>query len=177
MVIRKHMKVVLPNQGHYFNEDALYKRYTPAGPDHAQVAACAGMADYVDMLYAHHFSGEATTRRRTAAVHSLMRNAETALLQPLLDYVSGKNSMRLLGPATAANRAPTVAIELATNAEQAAAALAPLGIMAGGGDFYAVRALEAQGVDPAKGVLRLSFVHYTSREEVDGLIAALDQTL
>jgi selenocysteine lyase/cysteine desulfurase len=33
------------------------------------------------------------------------------------------------------------------------------------------------GVDPEKGVLRLSFVHYTSRAEVDRLIEALDHVL
>jgi selenocysteine lyase/cysteine desulfurase len=49
--------------------------------------------------------------------------------------------------------------------------------MAGGGDFYAVRPLRAMGVDPAKGVLRLSFVHYTSEEDVARLIRALGQVL
>jgi selenocysteine lyase/cysteine desulfurase len=43
-----------------------------------------------------------------------------------------------------------------------AAALAPHGIAAGGGHFYAVRLLEALGIDPDRGVLRVSFVHYTS---------------
>ena len=49
--------------------------------------------------------------------------------------------------------------------------------MAGGGDFYAVRPLEAMGVDLDKGVLRLSFVHYTNETEVQHLIAALDKAL
>jgi selenocysteine lyase/cysteine desulfurase len=55
--------------------------------------------------------------------------------------------------------------------------LAPHGIMAGGGNFYAVRPLRAMGVDPDAGVLRLSFVHYTSEDEVDRLIDALDEVL
>ncbi|MDP4992221.1 MAG: aminotransferase class V-fold PLP-dependent enzyme, partial [Marivita lacus] len=46
MVIRRTLGQILPNQGHYFNAGALYKRFTPAGPDHAQIAACAGMVDY-----------------------------------------------------------------------------------------------------------------------------------
>ena len=74
-------------------------------------------------------------------------------------------------------RAPTVALEVNGSGEEAAAKLAPLGIMAGGGDFYAGRPLEALGVDTKKGVLRLSFTHYTSAAEVDALIGALDQTL
>jgi selenocysteine lyase/cysteine desulfurase len=49
--------------------------------------------------------------------------------------------------------------------------------MAGGGDFYAARALTAMGVDPEKGVLRLSFTHYTQSSEVEQLIDALDQVI
>ena len=106
-----------------------------------------------------------------------MRGAEVALLQPLLDYVSARNSVRLIGPADAARRAPTVAVALPGPAIEVATALAAQGIMAAGGDFYAQRPLQACGVDLAKGVLRLSFTHYTTRSEVDRLLTALDQVL
>ncbi|MCH1482897.1 MAG: aminotransferase class V-fold PLP-dependent enzyme, partial [Alphaproteobacteria bacterium] len=55
MVVRRALADRLANQAHFFNAGARTKRLTPAGPDHAQIAACAGMADYVDALYAHHF--------------------------------------------------------------------------------------------------------------------------
>jgi selenocysteine lyase/cysteine desulfurase len=217
MVLRRALAERLPNQGHFFNGDVLYKRFTPAGPDHAQVAACAGMADYMDDLYAHHLSdfppplaGEVSPQatagagadgaarapctrplshaardsspasgaaERARAVHDLMRGHETALLAPLLDYLATKNSLRVLGPRNAAARMPTVAIALNAPGEAAAARLAPHGVMAGGGDFYAVRCLAAQGIDPDKGVLRVSFVHYTAKAEIDQLIDALERTL
>ena len=126
------------------------------------------MVDYIDALAAHH--GIAA-----AGVHDLMRAHEVRLLQPLLDAVKDRNSVRLLGPSDAALRAPTVALGLNRPGEEVAAELAPLGIMAGGGDFYAGRALKAQGIDPDSGVLRLSFVHYTSEQEVTKLIEALDR--
>ena len=176
MIIRRGLGEVLPNQGHYFNADSLYKRFTPAGPDHAQIAASAGMADYMEALSAHH--GQAASGAAAArAAHSLMRDHEVAVLQPLLDYASAKNSVRLLGPDQAVSRAPTVALASQVSGEELAVKLAPLGIMAGGGDFYAVRALSAQGVDPAHGVLRVSFTHYTTEAEVSKLITALDQVL
>ena len=175
MVIREDWGMELPNQAHHFNADSLYKRFTPAGPDHAQVAACAGMADYMEAMSAHHGGGTGAAAARKT--HDLMRAHEVALLQPLLDYVSAKNSVRLIGPADAVQRAPTVALALETDAEEAAAKLAPHGIMAGGGDFYAQRPLSAVGVDLAKGVLRVSFVHYTDKAEVDALMGALDQVL
>ena len=177
MVLRRALGETLPNQGHYFNAGSLYKRFTPAGPDHAQVAASAGMADYVDTLFSHLGLPHADARGRGQAVHDAMRARETALLGPLLSYLEGKNSVRLLGPRDAARRAPTVAIEADRPGEDLATALAPHDIGAGGGDFYAVRPLEALGVDPAKGVLRVSFTHYTTEAEVDRLIRALDHVL
>ncbi|MCC5985994.1 MAG: aminotransferase class V-fold PLP-dependent enzyme [Rhodobacteraceae bacterium] len=179
MVMRPELARALPNQAHYFNAEAPTKRFTPAGPDHAQIAACAGLADYIDALYgAHHAeSPDPGPAGRAAAVHDLMRGHETALLQPLLDYVAGRNDLRLLGPARAEGRAPTVALTHSRPGADLARALAAHGIMAGGGSFYADRALAALGIDPGHGVLRLSFVHYTSRGELDRLIGALDQVL
>ncbi|WP_371169024.1 aminotransferase class V-fold PLP-dependent enzyme [Aliiroseovarius sp. 2305UL8-7] len=176
MVIRRALGEVLPNQGHYFNAGSLYKRFTPAGPDHAQIAASAGMADYIDALAAHH-GGEGGGETSAALAHDLMRGHEVALLQPLMDYLASKNSVRVLGPTQAEIRAPTVAISARANGEELADRLAPMGIMAGGGDFYAVRALEALGIDPEHGVLRVSFTHYTSSAEVERLISCLDQVL
>ena len=177
MAIKRDVASTLPNQGHYFNKNSLTSRFTPAGPDHAQIAASAGMADYVDDMYQHHSSGNADEAGRGEFVHDLMRAQEINLLQPLLDFVASKNSVRLLGPTQAECKAPTVALLLDGKGEDAAAKLAKYGVMAGGGDFYGVRCLEGQHVDPNHGVLRVSFVHYTSSQEVDKLMDALDQIL
>ena len=177
MVVREALARQLPNQGHFFNSDYLNKRFTPAGPDHAQIAACAGMADYIDALYEAHFRTDAAPVKRAEAVHDLMRAHEQSLLQPVLDLLRAKKAVRLLGSDKAENRAPTVAIDLGTSARPMAKALAARGIMAGDGDFYANRALRAMGVDPNQGVLRLSFVHYTNQAEIDKLLNALDDLL
>ena len=177
MVIREELGMRLPNQGHYFNADSLYKRFTPAGPDHAQIAACAGMADYFDALHAHHFAPEPDAAKRSAAVHDLMRAQEVATCQPLLDYLAARNDLRLLGPRAAGLRAPTVAVALDRAAEPVSEALSRHGINCWAGDFYAVRPLNAMGVDLERGVLRLSMTHYTSAEDVTRLIAALDEEL
>jgi selenocysteine lyase/cysteine desulfurase len=179
MVVRRDLATALPNQGHTFNGDILPARLTPAGPDHAQIAACAGIADYIDAVYAQHCPNDLTASpvARAQTVHDLMRAHEVALLAPLLDYLGARNDLRILGPQDARQRAPTVALSHARPGESLATALAPLGIMAGGGSFYADRALLGQGIAPEHGVLRLSFVHYTSRAEVDQLIVALDKIL
>lgn len=170
MAIRRELAEVLPNQAHFFNADVLYKKFTPAGPDHAQVAASAGMVDYIEALAAHH--GVAPRE-----VAGLMHGHEVALMRPLLAFLSQRNSVRLLGSAEAEQRAPTVAVATRGPAEDVARALADHKVMAGGSHFYAVRALRAMGVDPDRGVLRLSFTHYTSEAEVTQLIEALDRVL
>jgi selenocysteine lyase/cysteine desulfurase len=176
MVVREGLGFTLPNQGHYFNEGSLYKRFTPAGPDHAQVAASAGMVDYIDDFCAHHgFNG--TPAARGAYAHDLMRAHETELLQPLLDYLRDKNSVRLIGSFDARQKAATVAMVGQKPGAELAAELAPMGVMAGGGDFYGVRCMKAMGIDPGFGALRVSFVHYTTREEMKKLITALDKIL
>ena len=177
MVIRRTLGEMLPNQGHHFNGGALYKRFTPAGPDHAQVAACAGIADYIEALADHHGGAGLKPAAKGALAHDLMRAHEVAVLQPLLDAVKDRNAVRLIGPSDASRRAPTVALSLNRPGAEVAAKLAAHGINCGGGDFYAQRPLQAMGVDPDRGVLRLSFVHYTSAEEVARVIAALDDVI
>lgn len=177
MLISPEFGAELPAQGHYFNAGTLYKRFTPAGPDHAQIAASAGMADYVDAVYAHHFKDKADPAARNRAVHDLMRAQEVAAVAPLLDYLGARNDLRLIGPRQAQDRAPTVAVALDREAEPVSEALARHGIACWAGDFYAVRPLEAMGVDRNRGVLRMSLAHYTTAEEVARLITALDQVL
>ena len=50
-------------------------------------------------------------------------------------------------------------------------------LMVGIGHFYGVRPLQGVGIPPAEGVLRMSFLHYTTDAEVDQLIEGLDAAL
>jgi len=98
-------------------------------------------------------------------------------MRPLMDWVRGRNDLRLLGPADPERRAPTVSLVHARPGEELADALAGHRIMAGGGCFYSDRCVAAQGVDTGHGVLRVSFLHYTSPAEIERLIAALEAVL
>lgn len=173
MAIRPSLALELPNQGHYFNDTKLRYRLTPAGPDHAQIAAVSAIADYFETV-AEIAGG---TGNPFARARKAMRDQEIALVRPLLDYLRGKNNVRLVGPDDAESRAPTISLILSEPGATVAARLAKHGVMASGGNFYAVRLLEAMGIDPNHGVLRLSFVHYTTPEEVAQLISALDAEL
>lgn len=176
MAIRPSLSTELPNQGHYFNEAQPRKRLTPAGPDHAQIAASAGVVDYLETVA--NIAGdkvEGSTPFKRA--HAAMRAQEIALLAPLMDYLRGKNTVRLIGPDDPNRRAPTVSLALKEQGIVVAERLARHGIMAAGGHFYAYRLMEALGINPGHGVLRLSFTHYTSPADVQRLIKALDAEL
>jgi len=178
MVIRESVNDKLANQGHFFNANLPHKTLVPAGPDHAQVAAAAGVAEYLDAVHAHHFpSKESDAAQRGRDLHGLFQQHEQSLLQPLLDFLSSRNDTRVLGPTDATIRAATVAVEVQGDPEKIAALLAKHKIMCWSGHFYAYRLVEAMGLNPETGALRLSFVHYTTHNEIDQLIAALEQTL
>ena len=173
MAIRPELAAQLPNQGHFFNDSKPRYRLTPAGPDHAQIAACAGIADYLEAV-AEIAGGEGNAFRRA---HAAMRAQEIALARPLLAYLSGRNDVRLIGPDDPEVRAPTISLLHDEPGAVVAKRLARHGIMAAGGNFYAWRLMEGLGIDPQHGVLRLSFVHYTAPEEIERLITALDAAL
>ena len=181
MVVRKGTAQKLTNQGHYFNEGNTTKRLTPAGPDHAQIAAARGVTDYFDAVYGHHYGADAGVQAEVAvkarAVHDLFRSAELARLGGLLEYLSAHPKVRIIGPKTLENRAPTVSVLVEGRASsELVESLAERGIMCAHGHFYAARLLDALNIG-GDGVLRLSFVHYTSEGDVAQLISALDEII
>lgn len=179
MAMRKHVNEMLPNQGHFFNADHSTDRFTPAGPDHAQIASVNGVIDYFEAVYQHHFgANDVASHAKGAALLKLFQQAEHANLQPLLDYLSSKPGVKIIGKSLTDQRAPTVSIVVeGRSPDELAAALAELNINVGNGNCYAYRLMEAVGVAPETGVLRLSFVHYTRREEIQQLIDALESIL
>ena len=97
-------------------------------------------------------------------------------------FISGTTAIdesgTIIGPDDPVVRAPTVAVTLDNQVPAAAAwQLAEHRIMAGAGHFYGVRPLDGMGIPLDTGVLRLSFVHYTTETEIDQLITALDSLL
>jgi cysteine desulfurase family protein (TIGR01976 family) len=176
MAIRPSLASELPNQGHFFNDTLPRKRLTPAGPDHAQIAASAGIADYLERV-AELAGDRAAGRTPFARAHAAIRAQEIALLAPLLDFVRSRKNVRLLGPADANRRAPTVSLAVADLPVSVVDKLSRHKIMAAGGNFYAWRLCEALGINPGHGVLRFSFTHYTTPAEITRLIEALDAEL
>jgi len=178
MTIKKELLDLLPNQGHYFNAGVVRKKMTPAGPDHAQIAAASGVPEYLDAVFAHHFEGHAEPAERGRRLQKMFREYETALLTPLMDWLRGREDIVILGPEDAKLRAPTVSVSPKRKSlENVFAKLTEQKLMVGAGHFYGVRPLLGMGIPIEKGVLRLSFVHYTTADEVARLIEGLRKAL
>ena len=183
MVVRAGLMAELPNQSHFFNDNVADKRLNPAGPDHAQVASAAAVLDYVEASHRHH--GGADTdglRTASAAVSALWREHEDSLTPMLLDVLADRDDVRLVGPATldatSGHRCPTVAFSpLALDPQVVAHELVERGVQTSSGHYYAARMLDGVGIDPDRGVVRLSFVHYTSRADLDRAVEALHAVL
>ncbi len=108
----------------------------------------------------------------------MFREHERALLDPLLDFLASREDVQIVGPNTSEDRAPTVSIIPKNKSiSEVYATLTEHKLMIGMGDFYAVRPLIDMGISRPPGVLRISFLHYTSMKEVDQLIAALKKAL
>jgi selenocysteine lyase/cysteine desulfurase len=165
---------MLAPQCHFFNTGRPWSRLDAAGPDHAGIAALAGIGDYFQMLYDHHFeTSDLPLSKKASKISSLMHRHETSLCQALLERLA-ELPVRVLGKMTVIGREANVAL---ISENQPSARLSTLigkeGIATKHGHFYAYRILKKMGLTPEDGVLRLSFAHYNNMDETVRLIHAL----
>jgi len=179
---REHL-LAAANQGHYFfADDDLAHKLAPAGPQHEMFASLKGIDDYFEALSRHHLVAAPNgALERQTALYELVAVHEEALARLFLDFIDSKPNVRLLGPADASRtvRVPTFSF---TIEGKASASVPPItadrGVTVAHGHFYAKRLVEAMGVaDADDGVVRASMAQYTTVEEVNRLIEALDAVI
>lgn len=142
-------------------------------PAHSRpVVSAAGEPSDID----HH---GALRRAVTRAFDRIARHEEE-LTGRLLDFLRRRDGVRIVGHAGAAaqDRVSIVSfVSRRRSSREIVTAVDAHGIGIRYGHFYSLRLIEALGLDPADGVVRVSMVHYNTRAEVDRLIAVLDQLL
>ncbi len=85
MWIKEALFEQLVCQGHYFNRTEPHYRMNPTGPQHAEIAALAGIGEYYDTLYRHHFDETGLSRlERAQRLFELVAAHETQLANQLL---------------------------------------------------------------------------------------------
>ena len=181
MYVNRDIHGDMTSQAHYFNSGNPAKDFNPAGPQHAQVAGCAGVLDYFDELHRHHFGdSDKSSNARLDEIHQLILQHENELAAPILDFIQHHADLRLLGKTHTRDndRAPTIAFKpLKQSAAALTRKLQDAGIGTEHGNFYAHRLISDLGIDPDDGVIRLSLVHYGNLDEVDRILRALDSAL
>lgn len=177
---REHIEAAR-NQNHFFHENSVPAKLHPGGLSYESAASIAGIVDYLEAVYAHHFGAQDNDlRARLEKVYELFRKQESSLMKPMLEYLSGRADVRIIGRRSSDvhQRAPTFSVTV-TGADPAdiASQLAARGFCVGHGHFYGYRCVDALGIDPARGVLRFSMVHYNTVDEVRRFMEALDAVL
>ena len=181
MYLRDGISGSLSAQCHFFNTGSAGKQFSPAGPQHAQVAACAGVLDYFDTLHAHHFGKSSKTLPvRLADLRPLIDEHETKLASDILDCLGRHQNIRIIGKdhVRDGDRLPTIAFKArGIRSLDLSGMLQKKGIGCESGHFYAYRLIDSLGICPEDGVVRISLVHYASRNDVDRIIQVLDDTM
>lgn len=179
---KRDLLAQLANQNHYFiGPDNHQSRLCPGGLNHELTASCAGIADYVDRVHAHHFPGaNVEDAQRLEQVYALFAAHETAMSQRIEDFLGTRPEIRLVGGGAAGRRERVGVFSFLVDGRDSREFPAKLkdrkiGLFAD--DFYAARCIDAIGARSQNGVVRASMVHYNSPEDVDRLIDGLDQII
>ncbi len=174
MYVKRELANKMTNQSHFYYNDEPHYRLYPAGPDHAQVAAVAGVVDYLDAVYAHHFDGNPKSAVKGQKLHQLFKDHEISLLTPLLDFLKTRKDVLIIGPDDPTIRASTVTIlPLVKSVKFVATELEKQKLMVAYGDFDATRIFKDMNIEEDPGAIRLSFLHYTTHEDINKLISGL----
>lgn len=178
LYVRKKHLDVLPAINHYFitRDDVPYK-LQPGNVNFELTYSLLGIYDYLyelarKMGFDHENGG---SRLRNLFDH--LADHEQHLSGKLLEYLNNKNNIRIIGKTTADPhiRVPTISfiVEGKTSSEITQITdKQSIGIRFG--DFYARRLIDALGLGPQDGVVRVSMVHYNTPEEVERLIDVLE---
>jgi cysteine desulfurase family protein (TIGR01976 family) len=135
----------------------------------------AGAAAAVDFLASLAQSAESRRERLRAALAELDRRG-VALAQRLLDGLASIRGARVFGPAAASARTPTVAFTLnEAPPDDVADALADVAVFVSTGDFYATSVVRRYGLASRGGLVRAGCAAYTTADEVDRLLAAVER--
>ncbi len=169
----------LPNQNHEFLKGKYPYTLNPGGPNHEELVSLIGISEYFENLYFHHFNNkQLSSHEKISKINKLISRHEEDISNPLLNYISSKKDLNLIGKnyIKNKNRAPTISFTSSKmKSKKLSKALVKNGIATRNDNFYAWRCLRALGINTDDGVVRISIVHYNKIEEVNNLIKILDK--
>ena len=180
---KKNILLDLPGNNHFFigKEESHYK-FQPGHVNFEIAWGITGLLDYYTGLFRHH-SPEPTEypiRKQLAAVFDLIREHEHQMTKLVLDFLTSKPGIRIIGSKLPSpdSRVPTISfVKDKLDSESIVLQVDKHKIGIRFGDFYARRLVDDLGLSAQNGVVRISLVHYNTLEEVQRLIRVLDMVL
>lgn len=160
----------------FFPDDKVPQKLEPGNASYELAYSCIGVVDYLEAL-AHAHGVNADGREAIDAAFALIAEHEEALSRRLLEYLSSRADITVIGDASPDRdrRVPTISFTIhGMSSRQIVEAVDPSGIGIRFGDFYSRRLIEALGLADMDGVIRVSAVHYNTLDEIDRLIAQLE---
>ena len=119
--------------------------------------------------------GGSARRERLRAAFEALHARGVELTKLLWEGLSGVKGVKLYGPRPEGRRTPTVAFTVdGVTSTEVARRLASRGLFLSHGDFYAATVVEQLGLRP-EGLVRAGAACYTSREEVERLVAGVGE--
>ncbi|MCZ6766325.1 MAG: cysteine desulfurase-like protein [bacterium] len=172
----------LPGINHFFLKDEVPYRFQPGSVNYELSYGMTGLWDYVSGLCAAHGRTDLMGDRPSQLdfVFDLISRHEEALVTPLLEFLTSKKNVRLIGRAEPdrLHRVPTVSFIVDDMpSDSITLEVDKHHIAIRYGDFYARRLIDSLGLGPQNGVVRASLVHYNRLEEVEQLISVLDHLI
>ena len=178
MWVRRDLLLSLPSLNHYFiGRDVVPYKLQPGNVNYELSYGCIGIGDYL-IHVGESLGASGSPRQKMQVAFDAFERHEDAMAERLLRYLRGKPSVRIVGRDSAGGRVPTVSFVVeGVMSESVVRHVDGFGIGIRFGDFYARRLIEALGLQARGGVVRVSIAHYNTLEEIDRLIAHLDEVL
>ena len=169
----------LSGPNHFFvPDDDLPYKFEVGGANHEGCAGICGLRDYLATLVGETDSSR-LDRPAIERAFEIMTACELPLQARLIEYLRSRDDVRIIGPTDDGDsRVGTISfVHDSKSSAEITTAVDRSGIGIRHGHMYAYHLCEAAGLDPEDGVVRTSFVHYNTIEEIERLIEVFDAAL
>ena len=164
------LEALIPDRLRTQDQEAPYRIETGT-LNHAALAGVKAAVEYI----ASWGAGESPRERIVSAMREISEY-EHELGAYYYDHVRSIPGVAAHGPDFSGLRAPTVSITVeGLSPAEVARALGEKGLQVWNGHFYGLRPLEVLGLMENGGVVRAGIVMYNTREEVDRLLAGVEE--
>ena len=146
-------------------------------PDFQAISGIEATVGYIGSMGTTHLRTDNYCRHSLELAFEKITNWENELSLYFLEEMAKIPDIKVHGitdPNKVNERTPTFGITVAkADSHHIAKKLAERGIFTWGGHFYAPGVIEEYGLEDQGGMVRIGFLHYNTKEEIDRLVGAL----